>query len=347
MTKIETQFLGNSSAHYVQKSIICKKKDRIDFKLLDDREKYFAVAVKSMNEQKPDLSCWTRFRFTVLKIVDEKGNEKFAIVNKNSLIKHLGFKGQELNDLRKAMKTDQDISTIVHSRLEAIKKEMKQNEEWYAKMAEKGSPFIQFTLGQRFLFGQGIAQSDEKAVECFKKASEKNHLEATVLLARGYEIGWPSPQDLDRSLKLYENAAHQGNKEAMLALVKLFENNEELPMDIESKNKKRFYWLEKLAQADDVDAMEPLGKCYLEGRGVDKSREKAIEWFTKGGEKGDEFCFIELGDLYTYDKAAAQNCYQKALNLADKKKKEWLERGEDYFIYDLAVDEVNERLEAF
>jgi TPR repeat protein len=50
-----------------------------------------------------------------------------------------------------------------------------------------------------------------------------------------------------------------------------------------------------LAKNGDISSFVKLGKCYINGEGVDIDYEKAYKWFVKGIEKSEPFCQFELG----------------------------------------------------
>ena len=55
------------------------------------------------------------------------------------------------------------------------------------------------------------------------------------------------------------------------------------------------------ADAGDTDSMLDLGAMYLDGRGVPKSEEKALEWYQKAAELGGQNACRCIGNLYHYD----------------------------------------------
>jgi hypothetical protein len=60
----------------------------------------------------------------------------------------------------------------------------------------------------------------------------------------------------------------------------------------------RKYW-EPLAKGGDCDAEYSFGLLYFEGRGVNKSYEKAIKWWTKAANQGQPQAQVALGVMYS------------------------------------------------
>lgn len=70
----------------------------------------------------------------------------------------------------------------------------------------------------------------------------------------------------------------------------------------------------KLAESGKVQAMYDVGKLYERGRGVNKNRTKAAEWFQKAALAGHASAQAQLGILYFEGRGVNQD-YKKALKL--------------------------------
>jgi hypothetical protein len=64
-------------------------------------------------------------------------------------------------------------------------------------------------------------------------------------------------------------------------------------------NRKAVEWYTKGAEKGHAGAMANLGTMYLNGLGVSKDYRKAFEWYTKGAEKGDATAVACLGVMYS------------------------------------------------
>ena len=73
-----------------------------------------------------------------------------------------------------------------------------------------------------------------------------------------------------------------------------------------------------------------MGRCYKKGKGVDKDKVKAFQYFSKAAKQGNAKAQFALGECYfegkgvAQDKAKAKACFLKALN-DEKDGKEILE----------------------
>lgn len=81
----------------------------------------------------------------------------------------------------------------------------------------------------------------------------------------------------DESLALIEQA-DAGNAEA--------QNDLGLRLLAERKAKKAIYWLELAAKQNYADAMHWLGRCHIDGNGVEKNEDLGIMWLAKAAAQG-------------------------------------------------------------
>lgn len=116
-------------------------------------------------------------------------------------------------------------------------------------------------LGRKYEQGIGVAQSDEKAVACYRESAAEGCPEGLYNLGRMYANGkatfWGHP-DYEEALKLYRLAADQG-----LAL-----------------------------------AQNRLGECYQKGVGVELNFKEAISWFQQAAAQGYDLAYFNLGVCY-------------------------------------------------
>ncbi len=79
-----------------------------------------------------------------------------------------------------------------------------------------------------------------------------------------------------------------------------------------------FRLYEQAARGGNADAMNRVGVCYREGRGVEKSTSKALDWFLEASKQGDVGSMESMGDFYANGEGVHQD-WIKAV--------EWYERG--------------------
>ena len=84
--------------------------------------------------------------------------------------------------------------------------------------AEAGTPGAQEELGERYLFGIGVSQDTEKALEWFEKAAAQGHPDALQLLAEVHRTDDYGLFDYDKYFELLPAAAERGSWKAMFNL---------------------------------------------------------------------------------------------------------------------------------
>ena len=124
----------------------------------------------------------------------------------------------------------------------------KESVEQLRPWVEKGKAWAQCSLGQRYLNGEGVDQSYQRAKELYELAANQGQATAQYNLGVMYNRGQGVGQSYERAKEYYEAAARQGH----------------------------------------ADAQYGLGLRYANGQGVEQSNEIAREWWMKSAEQGNE-----------------------------------------------------------
>jgi TPR repeat protein len=125
-----------------------------------------------------------------------------------------------------------------------VKKDYLLAVEWFLKAASQGKIEAQFALGVMYYKGQGVGRDIEKAVQWMKKAGSQDHVRAQYMLGLIYYRG-----------------------------------EEEGEPDYEQARA----WFTKSAKNGNPDAMTSLGNMWEYGKGVEKSKSAAADWYYQAG----------------------------------------------------------------
>ena len=203
------------------------------------------------------------------------------------------------------------------------------NEEMQAEMfrlaqssAEKDNPYGLFALGQCFENGAGTEQDNEKAFSLYRRAAEMGNPGAQLSLSTCYLIGKGTEINPEAAIHWLEKAREQecpeneGMMETFIGLLfwvglDIFASGERSGLHDEEKG---YMLIEKAAQLNNAQAQAVMGSFYLNGNHVEQDFEKAMEWFRKGAENGDENA---VNSLAQNDKPEA---YYAAANMEFAKK---------------------------
>lgn len=120
--------------------------------------------------------------------------------------------------------------------------------EKFRYAAERGHAGAQYSLGDCYLYGNGVEEDAAEAVKWYKMAAEQGHAGAQESLGDCYYEGEGVEEDAAEAEKWYQKAFLQ---------------------HVEDANKGDFL------------AYEDVVRCYLEGKGVKKDIAKAEEWYKK------------------------------------------------------------------
>jgi TPR repeat protein len=180
--------------------------------------------------------------------------------------------------------------------------------------------------GERYYYGQGVAQDYAKARELWEKAADQDNASAMYNLGVLHLQGRGGEQDLAMARVWFLRAAAKGNTLAMDKLGVLYEQGRGGEQDYAAARE----WYQKAADTGDASAMNDLGGLYEHVQGVAQDYAKAREWFEKAAAKGNALAMTNLGQLYqngqggAQDYAKAREWYQNAANKGNVDAKERL-----------------------
>jgi len=126
-------------------------------------------------------------------------------------------------------------------------------------LADQGNPKAMYYMGYMCAQGNGVSQDMGKAIDWWKKASEKNFAPAELSLGMTYESG-------------------QGG--------------------IDKNPQEAAKWYRKAAEQGDTQAETSLGDMYVTGRGVNKDPREAAKLYKAATAKGYAPAFASFGYLY-------------------------------------------------
>ena len=246
---------------------------------------------------------------------------------------------------------------------EGVNRNSKKAFDWYEKAASNGDGRAMLEVGVKYKDGDGVEKNTAKAMEWFTNCIASEHSckwMAMLYLAEMLESDPLEEGNLDEVKEMYESAydlcfeaTEKGDTEAMLHMGNFFYEGNEL-LEIDENPSKAVEYYEKAANEGFAQAMNMLGVCYSNGKGVGEDNLKACWWFEQATAKGftaakvNLACHYLLGDgiKADYEKATellqqvsdsqfcfAQTilgiCYLNGVGVAKDLRKgiEWLRKG--------------------
>lgn len=158
-------------------------------------------------------------------------------------------------------------------------------------------------LGEAYLAGKFGDNPDAfKAMEWWKKSSEQGDVTSMMLLGALHQgkFGHEAHVDLKQATDHYRKAASIGHVPAMLGLGSLLLNGDKT---IQNKSRGR-YWLEKAVAKNSPEAHLVLGD-YEEF--VDKDSAAAVAHYEKGAKLGEVTCMLRVAGMYINGNGVEKN----------------------------------------
>ena len=208
---------------------------------------------------------------------------------------------------------------------DGIKRDYKEAFKWFHKAAEQGHIEANYELGLFYEYGYGVIQSYFKAIEWYLRAAEQEHITAQFSLGYCYE----KTNNYSEAIKWFRKLAEEGFEIAQCRLGEYYEEGREVCQNTlealrwyhkaeyyykvgECLEKMRYYteavkWYTNGAKGGCEYAMNCLGRCYINGRGIEKNEKKAVEWFCKAAEQGYAKAQCNLGLCYLKGEGVKKN----------------------------------------
>ena len=207
--------------------------------------------------------------------------------------------------------------------------------KYFKRSAEMNNKNGLFEYGKALLIGEHIPQDTDSTVKLLEKAVKLKNRNAKRFLALEYISGEHLEQDIEKGIALLTECADSGDVIACYRLGKIYLQGEIMPQNLDKAEKYLLlatdteyaqYALAKLyLQEEKYDiqkavnyfencadknhwASYQLGRIYLFGAaGLTKDKEKAIEWFTKSTNDGNEYAQDLLENMERYENAVLAN----------------------------------------
>ncbi len=164
--------------------------------------------------------------------------------------------------------------------------------EGETKDAEKGDASAQYSLGEYYRTGDFVNKDLDEAFRWYTKAAEQGNRMAYERLIEWYYYGEGVDKDLAKAVEL----TIEGGVDNTGCFGGCVDTNVLIDSCDEDKEK-GFQMLSKLAEHGFSRAQFLLGNRYRDGNGTEQDLAKAVEWYTKAADRGDDAAQQALKDL--------------------------------------------------
>ena len=153
------------------------------------------------------------------------------------------------------------------------------------RAAKAGNPEAQFRLGVMYGNGDGVALDHGEAIAWFEKAVAQGHENAMITLAWMYANGTGVDVDEHRARELYLRAAGLGSAKAQYVVATMYRFAQ---YGVEKDIPTAVNWYLKAANQGMATAQFALGKMIMEGKGVARDDEAALQWLSLAHANGSK-----------------------------------------------------------
>jgi len=138
----------------------------------------------------------------------------------------------------------------------------------------------QYLLGYRYEMGKTVNRSHKKAINWYKKAANKNHLDAQ------YRIGvlYYKQKKYTKARYWLAKRAKGGHADSQYYFAKTLRYG----LGTKEQTSLARKWFTKAAKQGHADAQYELGLQFQKGIGAKKNRKAAIKWLSKSAKKGNK-----------------------------------------------------------
>lgn len=186
--------------------------------------------------------------------------------------------------------------------------------KWFKKAAEKENLDAINGLGVLYEFGRGVEKDLHAALRYYVLAADMGNSQAKVNLGNFYQQGKVLNTDLAISINLFEEANDEGNLDATAALGWAYSRG----LGVEKDDAKAQKLLQEAAAKGSAKAQNDMGIIYEEGLGVPQNYKEAAVWYKKAANNGHSHSTTKLGWFYEsgfgvrQDYSQAKKSYEKA-----------------------------------
>ena len=191
--------------------------------------------------------------------------------------------------------------------------------ELYKKAAAEGDAYAKWRLFKAYSNGDGVDYDERTSLELLKQAAAEGCEEAKCDLAFAYMFDWYDiGKDEDKGKSMLEELVKKTDKAYIQSRYAALLFSGGGPYE-ENKEKAQFVF-ENIKDKNNPEYLYQMGNVYLKGSdNIDINIEKAIDYFSKGFERGRRYGAYLIQSLYASGYGDLKS---------DKKKRiEWLNRG--------------------
>jgi len=175
--------------------------------------------------------------------------------------------------------------------------------EILTQLGDSNNPLALYRLALMYREGQGVEQSDERAVELLERAVNLEYVDAIEPLTDYYLASGEQAETLEDGVAWYRRAATLGRVEAIAIMGSYYWTGTAVDQDVA----RGIEMMTTAADAGDPRAQTNLGYAYARGEGVEQSSETSFGWYLQAAERGLVRAQAVVGLYYETGEGTAVN----------------------------------------
>jgi TPR repeat protein len=152
---------------------------------------------------------------------------------------------------------------------------------FFKTSADQGYDMAQYSLGNIYFHGKGVAQDYPEALKWYLMAAEQGNVSAQVAAGAMYAKGRGTKQDYVKANRWFLSAANKGDATAQFNMGAAYDNG----LGVQKDHAQAFKWFLRSAENGIAPAQLIVGTMYAEGRGVRQDSVKAYFWTNKAADQ--------------------------------------------------------------
>lgn len=164
--------------------------------------------------------------------------------------------------------------------------------------ANEGDTEAMLEYGMRLLQSNSDSTNVKEAFDWFQKAADAGDAQAWYAFGVVYLNNMGVEYNLDKALEYLQKGADAGDSDCQTSLGMIYQAGEKIPGGKKADGAKAAKYYQMAAEQDHTEAIWHLAGMLARGIGVDQNEKEAVVWLNRGADLGSGDCIWGLGRCY-------------------------------------------------
>ena len=164
--------------------------------------------------------------------------------------------------------------------------------------ASDGDTRAMLEYGMRFMQGQGVDTNTTEGLGWLQKAADAGDAQAWYVLGVVYSNGIGVELDMPKSIEYYRKGAEAGDATCQVAMGMVYQAGERIPGGVATDPAEAAKWYGMAADQGQLEGIYHLAMMNARGLGIEKNEKEGVKLYRKGAELGSADCVLALGRCY-------------------------------------------------